>query len=79
MYTVDHLIKLHQDEASRLRRSSASIWRRRRREHKQMLNAFHRRMEEFAIPRSSTRVPAVRKLFSAMAAAVVAGLVVLVG
>jgi hypothetical protein len=79
MYTVDHLRKKHQDEARRMRRSSASIWRRRRREHKQMLNAFHRRKAGFAIPRYSTGVPAVRKLFSAMAAAVVAGLVVLVG
>lgn len=44
-----------------------------------MLNAFKERRREFAVPRDSSRFHTVSKLFGAMAAAVVAGMVILVG
>ncbi len=79
MYTVDHLLKRHQEDLRRLRKTSATSWRRRRREHKAMLESFKSRLGELGMPRTDPRFPAVRKLFGAMAAAVVAGLVILVG
>ncbi|MDK2954900.1 MAG: hypothetical protein PWQ57_396 [Desulfovibrionales bacterium] len=79
MYSIDHLLKQHQDEIRMLRRDSALRWKQRKRQDRAMLNAFKERRREFAVPRDSSRFHTVSKLFGAMAAAVVAGMVILVG
>jgi hypothetical protein len=79
MYSIDHLLKRHQDEIRMLRRNSALCWKQRKREDQVMFNAFKERMHDFAVPRGDPRFHVMGKLFGAMAAAVAAGMVILVG